>query len=413
MHQRAPRQENSRSVLIIGGGVAGITAALDLAGSGHEVHLVEANMHLGGQVSKLDKIYPGDHCAFCPLWTDIKKCGEHPGVTVYTGSTVRDLKNDKEGYSALIVKRPFVIDEQLCVFCGKCVDACPDQAVHPGWKHASPPCYVIDMDACSRCDDCVRVCPTGAVDFTRSVEEITVIVDDIVWAAGFKEVDLSILPEFGVGSHPDIMTSMDFEEWSAEAGTNRGNILKKSNGSVPETIAFIQCAGARDQRLLLHCSAVCCMHAFKQAQWVKRRNREIECVIFYTDLRTVGKDYYEYSLREIEGSGITLVRGRPSLVYPLPGGDGIAVKYENTETRKREIEKFDMVVLNGNLQPSTARSAEGGSAIPTLDAEGFVDTTQDHMSRYACGFDVEPADIAESTVQASSVAMRIIVKSTT
>ncbi|MBN2688578.1 MAG: hypothetical protein JXR85_10440, partial [Deltaproteobacteria bacterium] len=118
-------------------------------------------------------------------------------------------------------------------------------------------------------------------------------------------------------------------------------------------------------------------------------------------------------LREIEGSGITLVRGRPSLMYPLPGGDGIAVKYENTETQKREIERFDMVVLNGNLESSTAGRAEEGPAVPDLDPEGFVDTARDNMSRHACGFAVGPADIAESTVQASSVAMRVVAKNAT
>jgi heterodisulfide reductase subunit A-like polyferredoxin len=144
------------------------------------------------------------------------------------------------------------------------------------------------------------------------------------------------------------------------------------------------------------------MHALKQAQWVKRGNPDIHCVILYTDLRTVGRDYYEYALRDFGGNGVRLVRGRPSLIFPLPGGDGIAVKFEDTSTQKREIWKFDMVILNGNLQ-STLASQPEGSHRPGLDPEGFVNRTAK-----SCGFVMEPADVTESAIQASSAALRSI-----
>jgi heterodisulfide reductase subunit A-like polyferredoxin len=144
------------------------------------------------------------------------------------------------------------------------------------------------------------------------------------------------------------------------------------------------------------------MHALKQAQWVKRRNPAIDCVILYTDLRTVGRDYYEYSLRDFGGNGVRLVRGRPSLIYPLPGGDGIAVKFEDTLTQTREIWKFDMVVLNGNLKPTLA-SLPAPDVRPELDGEGFV-----NPAALSCGFVMEPADVTESAVQASSAALKSV-----
>lgn len=398
-------------VLVIGGGVAGIGAALDLAGAGQTIHLVETSDHLGGQVAKLDKLYPTDHCAFCPLWTDIKRCMEHPLITVHTLSCVKELKKETAGsYSALLLHAPRYIDEKKCTFCGRCEQECAESAIHPGWEHLCPPSFVIDETLCTKCGNCARICPSGAIDLERAVEEIRLSVGDVIWATGFKEADISHLGEYGSGSHPDIMTSMEFEEWISEAGSNRGAVITRSNGTPPAHIAFIQCAGARDLRMIPSCSAVCCMHALKQAFWVKRRNRKIDCYIFYTDLRTVGRDYYRYSLREFEGADIKLVRGRPGLIHPLPDGNGIAVQFENTMTREREIRRFDMVVLNGNIQPSLIQhrpAHPAGTAAPRTDEEGFVVEESGNTSDCACGFGLQPADVPESVIQASAAAMRI------
>jgi heterodisulfide reductase subunit A len=399
---------NAFPVLIVGGGVAGIGAALDLAYCGHAVHLVERSRVIGGQVAKLDKLYPTDHCAFCPLWTDIKKLREHPLIIVHTSTEVRELRRADGLLHAVMVRKPPVIDESLCVFCGKCIGVCPQAAIETLGNHIYPPTYLVKEEICNRCERCVKICPTGAIDFERTEETIELMVDDVIWASGFTELDLTPLPEFGLGKHPDIMTAMEFEEWTAEAGVNKGAIVKKSNSSVPRNIAFIQCAGARDQRLLSYCSAVCCMHALKQAQWAIRRKPNIQCVVFYTDLRTVGRGNYEYSLQDISGTRVRLIRGRPSLIYPLPARDGIAVKFENTMTQKREIWKFDMVVLNGNIGSSLKNKHQEKYFSPALSGDGFVNPQSDEISRFSCGFSAEPADVAESVIQASSEAVRAI-----
>ena len=401
------------AVLVVGGGVAGIIASLDLADAGQSVHLVENDSHLGGQVSKLDKLYPTDHCAFCPLWTDVKKCMEHPLITVHTLSHVKELKKENGNYSAVIWRGPHYIDEKKCIFCGRCEKECPAGAIHPDWEHLYPPSFVIDETLCTKCGNCTKICPSGAINMELKEEEISLLVSDVIWATGFKEADINHLKEYGSGTHPDIMTSMEFEEWISEAGTNRGNIIKKSDGAMPANIAFIQCAGARDLRMIPSCSAVCCMHAFKQAEWVKRRDKRIDCSIFYTDLRTVGRDYYRYSLRDFEDANIKLVRGRPGLIHPLPSGNGIAVQFENTITQKREIRRFDIVILNGNIQPSLIqlRPAQPGSmAAPRTDKEGFVIEESGETSDFACGFGLEPADVAESVIQASAAAMSVMNK---
>jgi len=394
--------KKTKTVLVVGGGVAGISAALDLAGGGHRVHLIESGYDLGGQVAKLDKFYPTDHCAFCPLWTEIRRCKESPAITVHALSRVETLEKKEEGHRAVVAKSAPAIDPALCIYCGRCESACPKGVARPIWEHAYPPVYLIDRDRCGECRSCEDVCPTKAIGFDREEEKLAVDVDEVIWAAGFEEVSLEPMKEYGWGTHPDILTSLEFEAWKAEAGDNKGTILRRSDRAVPRSIAFVQCAGARDLRLLPQCSAVCCMHALKQARWVKRRNPDIDCVILYTDLRTVGRDYYEYALRDLGGNGVRLVRGRPSLIYPLPVGEGIAVKFEDTSTQKREIWKFDMVVLNGNLKPTLA-SQPAGNAIPALDDEGFAKPTA-----VSCGFVMEPSDVTESAIQASSAALRSI-----
>lgn len=402
---------SQKPLLVVGGGVAGLIAALDLAAAGREVELVDSAPHLGGQVAKLDKIYPGDHCAFCPLWTDIKRVETNENIRVRLTSKIAAVDPESDGYTVTITGDPRWIDESLCVFCGRCKDVCPENAVRPLWEHASPPSLFIDKTRCTQCGKCPPICPTGAIDIERPSVDVVLSVADIIWATGFQEADLTPLAEFGHGSHQDIMTSLEFEEWTAEAGPNEGRILRRSNRQPPRTIAFIQCAGARDLRLLSYCSGVCCMHALKQAQWIKRRSPEIDCTIFYTDLRTVGRDYYDYGLRSLHmTTGVNLVRARPGFIRPMPDGAAVALKYEDTETQQNRLERFDLVVLNGNLQPSLVSPGTELTAGVALDGDGFIDRTQEDFSRFACGFSREPADIAEAVLHASSSAMQCVTR---
>lgn len=393
--------------MVVGGGVAGMTAALDFAYMGFAVHLVEKSDRLGGQVGRLDKLYPTDHCAFCPLWTQIMQCKENPGITIHTNTEVKRMEREGAGLQVSLLERPALVDEGKCVFCGRCETRCPVlpvPAIRPLKGHVYPPVYGIDTKTCTLCGDCEKACPTGAIRLKQTAEEVVLTVAEVVWATGFQEADLSRFEEFGYGSHLDIMGSLEFEAWISEGGANKGDIRRRSLPSVPHSIAFIQCVGARDKRHLAHCSAVCCMHALKQAHWIRKRRPEILCTIFYTDLRTVGKNFFAYAQACQENATIELVRGRPASVLPSAGGKEILVSFENTMTRKVGHRGFDMVVLNGALQPSSAPEDIGRS--DTWITGLPKGETLRRAPPFTCGFCREPADMIESVIQASSAVLQ-------
>lgn len=393
----------TQSFMVVGGGIAGLTAALDFARLGYAVHLVEKSDRLGGQVGRLDKLYPTDHCAFCPLWTLIRQCKEHPLITIHTDTEVKNVEKEDNGFKVKLLKASALVDEEKCVFCGRCETRCPVSpvpAIRPVQGHVYPPVYRIDKETCTRCGECEKACPTGAIRLKGALEDLALNVANVVWATGFQESDLSRFEELGYGSHPDIMGSLEFETWISEGGPNQGTLRRRSVASVPATVAFIQCVGARDKRHLAHCSAVCCMHALKQAHWIQKRHPEIRCTIFFTDLRTVGKHFYAYAQACIESAAIELVRGRPASISPAAGGKDLLIKFENTMTRKVEHRVVDMVVLNGALQPNSVLEPTG-RAVPRK-----FDESTGSPPALACGFCKEPADMIESVMQASSAVLK-------
>ncbi|BBO72305.1 hypothetical protein DSCA_62350 [Desulfosarcina alkanivorans] len=402
MHSRTG--DTADPVLVVGGGVAGISAALDLARAGRDVHLVEKGGEPGGRTARLDKLYPTDHCGFCPVWSEVRLCRQHLRVTVHTRTTVRYLEPGDGFQTAVLCRTPNPIDPSLCIYCGRCAGLCGEKAVVPTAPHVCPPAFRIDSSVCTRCGQCVEACPTGAVDFERKPVDIRVRVQGVIWATGFEPADLLPAKEFGYGSHPDIMEALAFEDWIAEAGPNRGR-ARCHDGRPARQVAFIQCAGARDRRLQPQCNAVCCMHALKQARWVRRRNPDCRCVIFYADMRTEGHDYESYYRNGALAAGIEMVRARPGMVCPLPDGDGIAVRYENTRTRELAMERFDMVVLNGGLRP-TVPGEKTNRGIPMKAGDGFVGAVSG-TSR-SCGFCKAPADAETSAIQGSAAAIEIL-----
>lgn len=380
-------------------------AALDLAGLGIPVRLVERDAHLGGQVFRLDKVYPTDHCAFCPTWTHALACREHPLICVDCNTRFERLEEKGDGgITALLTRRAARITPEDCVFCGKCMAACPKKALLPrapdlSWDPAAAPVPYWNKSACDGCGQCAAACPTGAVSMDSTEETACLPVSDCIFANGFEEPVPGPAPEFGAHSHPDILAAMAFEELHAECNALPGQPLRcPSDRRVARSIAFIQCAGARDKRHLEYCAAVCCMHAAKQASWMKKRQPELDVTVFYTDLRAPGKGQEAY-MRAAGEKGVRFFRRRPGLVANL-GGKGIAVRHEDSGTVGTTV--VDLVVLNGGLAscPLAAEKDARAGLGPTRNGPTRNRLTRDRL----CGFCAEPADIAHSVIQAGNAA---------
>ncbi len=393
-----PAVQTEEPVLVVGGGVAGISAALDLARAGRTVHLVERDGALGGHTMGLDRLYPTDHCGFCPVWAEVRLCETHPQITVRTRTTVRELAAENGGWKATLRHAPNPIDPQRCIFCGRCDRACTREAVHPAAAHVIPPRFQIEAARCDRCGACPEACPTGAIDLNRPEEISRLWVKGVIRATGLEPADLAGAPELGAGTHPDILTALDFEVWMGESGPNGGRI-RRHDGRPARRVAFIQCAGARDRRIQARCNAVCCLHALKQARWVRRRAPECCCTIFYTDLRTTGRAGEAYGHDALQREGIELVRARPGLVCPLPDEDGIAVRYEDTLARVPAMERFDLVVLNGGLRPASAPEPLPREADPGAGQAPVI---------WGCGFCEAPVDVEGAAIQGAAAAAQVL-----
>ena len=394
------RADDRPPVLVVGGGVAGLRAAQNLADLGIPVVLAERDGHLGGQVMRLDKVYPTDHCAFCPVWTPAKRCYEHPLIEVRLHTNVASLEHENGRIVAVLDSRLPAVDPSRCLFCGACLPVCPEGALRERdplmtWDPALPPAVRIDTAACTDCGACAAACPVGAIDLHRQNASERIVVGDVVWATGFEEPgldDAAYAPEFGAHTHKDICTAMEFEAWSCESRTC-DPLLTRAEGKPVRRVAFIQCAGARDVRHLSYCAAVCCMHAMKQARWLKRRQPDLEATVFYTDLRAPGKAQEVY-IREGRADGVVCIHSRPGMVLPAPTG-GIAVRYEDPVSGRTVTDVFDMVVVNGGLKQCALPGKRDDRAIP---------------ADRVCGFCAEPADIAQSVMQADDLAARVALR---
>ncbi len=384
-----------REVLVIGGGVAGMHAALNLAGLGIPVVLAERNACLGGQVMRLDKLYPTDHCAFCPTWSIAQACFDSPLILVLLHTEVTGLCTDGTSVVAEFSSLPPLIDPARCLFCGACLSVCKEGALLARdplmtWDPALPPAMRVDSSRCTGCGACEKACPAHAVHLGRSARKHFLPVADVIHATGFTEHahgSPEHAPEFGAGSHPDICTAMEFEAWHGESRT-LAPLVTRAEGKPVRNIAFIQCVGARDVRHLPYCAAVCCMHGMKQARWVKRRQPELDVALFYTDLRAPGSGQEAY-IRAARIEGVRLLRSRPGLVLPAPDGRGIGVRYEDPAGGRAVGERFDMVVLNGGLaQCPLPGGRQEDAPVPVL----------------SCGFCAEPADVAGSVIQGAAAA---------
>jgi heterodisulfide reductase subunit A len=408
------------SVLVVGGGVAGIQSSLDLAESGFKVYLLEESPAIGGYMARLDKTFPTNDCAMCILSPKLVETSRHLNIELITYATLKGIRGEAGDFRVLIEKKPRYVDPTRCSGCGVCVERCPiyvndvynegltsRKAIYLDYPQAVPNVYTIDPDACVGCRLCENVCMLKAIDFNQQPTEETIEVGAIILAPGFERFDARKKPEYGFRRFANVVTSVEFERILNAAGPYGGKLLRPADGKLQKRIAFIQCVGSRDANHN-YCSAVCCSYAVKEALVAKEHQPDVEPVIFYADLRTFGKGFEEYYHRA-EKEGVRFVRSMVAGVEEDKKTKNLFIKYE-TEDGKINKEEFDLVVLSVGLEISDNARLLAERVGVELDPTYFCKTGDGPLSTQKPGIFVAgafsgPKDIPESITQASGAAV--------
>jgi heterodisulfide reductase subunit A2 len=443
------------AVLVIGGGVAGVQAALDLAESGARVVLVERGPSLGGKMAALDKNFPTLDCSICIEAPKLAEVSEHPQIEVLANAEIVGLEGDTGAFRARIRQRTSFVTN-ACTRCDLCVAACPvllpsefdaamasRKAIYTPFAQAVPSPYVVDPSFCLNqppnflpCGRCLGACAPQAIDFSLPGQQSLVRdVSAVVVATGFDLIDPGLLSEYGYGRHPDVLTSLEFERLLTSAGPTGGEIVRPSDGRHPHKIAFVLCVGSRDRRFFRYCSRFCCMYSMKHA-FQALDHGVPDVLVLYMDIRAYGKGFDAFWERTRQ-QGARFVRSRPAQITPLPDG-GIRLRYEDTEQSRLVEEDVDMVVLATAVQAPSGLDGLASTLGVALGADGFIATAGSvsvsagvdvpvpangqaksksdgvfasapsvattRPGVYACGCATGPKDIPDSVAEASAAA---------
>ena len=354
----------TKKALVIGGGIAGIQAALDIANCGHQVILVEKEPSIGGHMSQLSETFPTLDCSQCILTPRMVEVAQHPNIKLYTYAELEHLDGFIGNFKATIRLKAKSVDEKICTGCGLCTTTGPQKripsefnaglglrtAIYVPFPQAVPNKPVIDKKHCNyykrgKCKICEKTCPTGAICFDKEDEFVTEDIGAVVVATGFNVLGTEFFPEYGYGRYKDVITGLQFERLASASGPTSGEIRRPSDGTMPKKIVFIACAGSRDPAKGIHyCSKICCMYTAKHAMLYQHKVHGGESYVFYMDIRAAGKNYEEFVRRAIEDDGVNYVRGRVARVYEKDGK--LIVKGVDTLMGAKPVEiEADMVVL--------------------------------------------------------------------
>jgi len=416
------------STLVVGAGIAGINAALDLADSGYKVYLVEKSPTVGGHMAQLDKTFPTMDCSSCITTPKMSEVARNPNIELMTYSEVVALDGYVGNFQARIEKYPHYIDQNTCTGCGHCVDICPVEcgnefdlgmksrkAIYLSFPQAVPGEYTIDMNHCIRCGICKEACPTDAVHYNDKSEYVDIKIGTIIIATGFDPYDATRMHQYGFGRHKNVINSLQMERLLSSYGPTEGKVKRPSDLKEPESIVWVQCVGSRDftGRGKKYCSRVCCMYATKQARSYKEKHPNTKIYIFYIDLRAFGKGYEEFYYDAAKNYAIKFIRGRVSEILEAEN-DNLIIRAEETMLQRPIEIEVDMVVLSIGLEPRsdiddiarifnvTATKTEDGFLMEAHPKLRPVDTLTDGV--FVAGNVVGPKDIPDTVAQAKAAA---------
>ncbi len=355
----------SYDALVIGAGIAGGEAALNLANNGFTVLLVEKDLSIGGKMILLSKVFPTLDCAACITTPKVSEISRHAAITIFTGSEVKSVtRKNGNGFEAVVIKQPRYVVEEDCTACQLCEQACPvvvkDQyqynlvgrkAAFIPFSIASPRVAAIDIENCTLCGACEKVCPTKCIDFTMEKEEYLVTAGTVIVATGFRLFDPLKMPRYGYGQYKNVLTSMEMERQLAPTRPFN-TVLRPGDGKVPDKIAYVLCTGSRDATVGNPiCSQICCMYSIKQAQLLMGALPMADVSIYYINIRSFGKGFEEF-YQQAKGMGVNFIKGKIGKITEKENGN-LILRYEDINENKLKEAEHDMVVLSVGVLPNT------------------------------------------------------------
>ncbi|MGD0918512.1 MAG: FAD-dependent oxidoreductase, partial [Thermodesulfobacteriota bacterium] len=408
------------AVMVVGGGIGGMQASLDLAESGFYVYLVDNSPTIGGVMAQLDKTFPTNDCSMCIMSPKLVECGRHLNIRIISNAEVEGIEGDPGQFEVTVTKKPRYIHIDRCTGCGECAKHCPVSAIdtynegmsrraaiYIKYPQAIPKVFLIDRNQCIGCGLCERVCLAKAINYgdQQMVEKIG--VGSIILSPGYEVFDARLRQEFGYAVYPNVVSSIEFERLLSATGPHRGHLLRPSDGTIPERIAFIQCVGSRDSNCgNEYCSSICCMYATKEAIIAKEHVHFVKPTIFYMDVRAYGKGFDAYYERAKSEYGVRFIKCMVSKVREQFKTKNLSVIYLNEEGKIVE-EEFDLVVLSVGMVPSKQTVEMAKRMGLEVDSYGFCKTkpfeptSTSRPGIYVCGAFQGPKDIPETVTQAS------------
>jgi heterodisulfide reductase subunit A len=423
----------SKSALVIGGGIAGIQASLDLADMGIHVDMVEKKPCIGGRMAQLDKTFPTNDCSICILAPKLSECYRHPNIKIHSFSEVQKVDGTAGNFTVDVLKHARYVKEDECINCGICAEKCPmrvddefdrqlrkRKAVYMYYLQGVPAIMTIDKDKClyltkDACRICEKNCERDAIDFEQKDEVVTLSdVGSIIIAAGYnliEDVDNEVLRNYGYKKYRNVVTALEFERMECASGPQEGHLKRFSDGRTPKKIAFLQCIGSRNDRSNKYCSSICCMYTTKEAMIAYEHDNELESYVFYIDMRAGGKGFQNFLKRGAEEYNIKYVKSKAAQVQ-IDNEENPIIVYEDLDTAEIKELKVDLVVLATCIIPPEGIENLAGTLGVELNDYKFIktkpfypiETSKDGI--FTCGCVHEPMDIPRSVAEASGAAAR-------
>jgi len=410
----------SGSIMVVGGGISGLTTALEAAEVGYEVFLVEKNPYLGGRVAQLNQYFPKLCPPTCGLEINFRRIKDNPRIKVLTMAEVEKVEGAPGNYTVAIKVKPRYVN-QNCTCCGACSDACQTEidseydfgmkkikAAYLPFNMAFPARYVIDPRIVGTEDGnrAKAACKYDAVDLEMQPKTLNLNVGAIVWATGWAPYDAKKMDNLGFGKHQNIITNMMMERLAAPNGPTLGKITRPSDGKAPASVAFVQCAGSRDENYLPYCSYICCMASLKQVTYIRAQYPEAKIYIFYIDLRAPGYRYERFYENIKKDPNVFFIKGKVAEVSEDKATGNITVVAENAVTGEKIKQAVEMVVLATGMQPTAAVNKLPGAVKTTPD--GFILNDYAAGGMFAAGCANKPADVVSSNQNATGMALKAI-----